>query len=459
MAVSLTSDSLQRAIQLIEGRTGLAVSSLLRTDVSHVVAQLSRGDVEAWLAELQHSSEDAPTWQRLIAALTIGESYFMRDLQHFRFLRERLLPPLVLKRRQAGDLHLNLLSVGCSTGEEPYSLAITLNEFLPDIDRWHITLIGMDINAAALEQAQRATYRPWSFRHTGETFLRRYFTPKEDGYQLSEEIARRVTFVRGNLIDPPALPQFDVIFCRHVLLYFTARHAQLAEDNLYRLLRPGGWLFLGSAEALRSHRERWQIDVPVQAPIYQKSRRRTVQPLAKPLSGAQPLPALPVEVAAVDVRHAQAAIAAGDLDHAERLLGQVLMETPHAPQAHTLLAFIFASRKAYPEARAHLDTALRFDPTHSDAYYLRAVMLSEEHQPHLAQKELQAALYYQRDHLPALLMMGMLALSTGNLPKAHRIWQRVRALAQRLEAHQPISATSELTAGQVLSMLANQLEG
>jgi chemotaxis protein methyltransferase CheR len=454
----LTADSLQRTIQLIEGRTGLAVSSLLKADVSYIVARLSHGDMEAWLAELQRSPEDAPVWQRLIAALTIGETYFMRDLQHFRLLRERLLPPLVLKRRQAGEFHLSLLSVGCSTGEEPYSLAIALNEFLPDIDRWRINLVGMDINAAALKQAQQAVYRPWSFRHASETFLRRYFTPKEDGYQLRDEIVQRVAFIRGNLIDPPTLPQFDIIFCRNVLLYFTAWHAHLAEDNLYRLLRPGGWLLLGSAEALRSHRERWQIDVLMQAPIYQKSRRRAPQPSFRLQTEGQPLPALPVELPAVDVSHAEAAILAGDLDHAERLLGQVLMETPHAPHAHTLLAFIFASRRAYPEARAHLDTALRFDPTHSDAYYLRAVMLSEEREPHLAHRELQAALYYQRDHLPALLMMGMFALNAGDIPRAHRIWQRVRGLAQQLAADQRISVLSELTAGQVLNMLANQLE-
>lgn len=452
-------DSLQRAIQLIEGRTGLAVSRLLKADVSHIVARLSYGNLDAWLAELQHSPENAPVWQRLLAALTIGETYFMRDPQHFRLLRERLLPPLVLKRRQAGEFELNVLSVGCSTGEEPYSIAIALNEFLPDIDRWTINLIGMDINNAAIQQAQRAVYRPWSFRHVNETFLRRYFLPREDSYQLRREIVDRVTFIRGNLINPPALPLFDIIFCRNILLYFTARHVQIAEDNLYRLLRPGGWLLLGSAEALRSRRERWQIDTLLQAPVYQKARKRATQPLAKLISEVRLPVAHPPDPPIVDMTQAEAAIAAGDFDHAERLLAQMLLETPLTPHLHTLLAFIFANRKAYPEARAHLETALRCDPTHSDAYYLRALMLIEEREEFLAQKELQAALYYNRDHIPSLLMMGMIHLSSGDLPKAHRIWQRVRALAQKLHPEQPISVLSELTAGQVLSMLEDQLEG
>lgn len=420
--------------------------------------RLSYGNFNLWLAELERSPEESPVWQRLLAALTIGETYFMRDPQHFRLLRERLLPPLVLKRRQAGEFELNVLSVGCSTGEEPYSIAIVLNEFLPDIDRWQINLIGMDINEAALQQAQRAVYRKWSFRHVNETFLRRYFIPHEDSYQLRREIVERVTFIRGNLINPPALPLFDIIFCRNILLYFTAQHVQMAEDNLYHLLRPGGWLLLGSAEALRSRRERWQIDAPLNSPIYQKTRKRATQPLTRLLTEVRlPAGALPVTPEG-DMTQVEAALTAGDFDHAERLLGQMLLETPHAPHAHTLLAFIFANRKAYPEARTHLNAAVRHDPTHSDAYYLRALMLSEERETFLAQRELQAALYYNRDHLLSLLMLGMIYTGSGDLPKAHRIWQRVRTLVCKLPPEQPISVLSELTAGQVLNMLTDRLE-
>lgn len=101
---------------------------------------------------------------------------------------------------------------------------------------------------------------------------------------------------------------------------------------------------------------------------------------------------------------------------------------------------------------------MRHDPTHSDAYYLRALMLSEERETFLAQRELQAALYYNRDHLLSLLMLGMIYTGSGDLPKAHRIWQRVRTLVCKLPPEQPISVLSELTAGQVLNMLTDRLE-
>lgn len=452
-------DSLQRTVHLIETRTGLAVGSLLRADVAHIIARLSGGDLDGWRRQLERSSEESEMWQALLAAFTIGETYFMRDPQHFKLLRETILPALILNRRQTGQLQLDVLSVACSTGEEPYSMAIVMNELLPDIAHWTINLYGLDINAAALAQAQRAVYRTWSFRHVNDTFLRRYFVPHEEAYALRQEIVEQVTFVRGNLTNPLPLPSFDIIFCRNVLLYFTARHVQIAEDNLYRALKPEGWLVLGSAEALRHRRERWQISPLTDAPFYQKTHRQPTPPLRQVTI---PDPSQPLPIAApapVDVGDAVAALRAGDFDHAEQLMGQRLQEAPNDARASTLLAFIFANRKAYPEARVQLENALRADPTLSDAHYLRAVIFNEQLEASQAERSLQAALYYHRDHLPSLLMWGLLLLQRGDLPRAHKIWERARTYAADRPVDDLLSDVSEMSVGQMLGMLAAQLDG
>ncbi len=454
----MSTEPLHRAIQIIEQRTGLAVGSLLRADVSHIVARLSNGDIWGWLRLLETQPEDSTTWQQLLAALTIGETYFLRDPIHFKLLREKLLPPLIMQRRQANDLQLTILSVGCSSGEEPYSLAITMNEFLPDYDRWNIQVYGMDINAAALEQAQRARYRMWSFRHTNETFMRRYFTPGDETYDLRPEIKQRVTFVRGNLISPPPLPMFDVIFCRNILLYFTAKHVQIAEDNLYRALRPDGWLVLGGAEALRSRRDSWHINAAPNAPLYQKSRKRTTQPFRAVTTQTKSKPFLTTPVEQVDCDTVIKAIRESNLDHAERLLGQILMDAPRDVRANTLLAFIFANRKAYPEAQNHINVALSADPTSGDAHYLRGVIYNEQGDLATVERSMQSALYYQRNHLPSMLLLGTIYLQRGDIPKAHKLWHKARQIAAQHNDEEFMSDFSEMSIEQYVSLLNSQLD-
>lgn len=452
-------DPLYSVIQLIENRTGLAVGSLLRSDVAHIIERLAGGDIQSWAQKLQGSSEDNPVWQELLASFTIGETYFMRDALHFKLLREKLLPPLILQRRQQGELRLAIASVGCSTGEEPYSIATTLHEFLPDFDRWEITIVGLDINAHALEQARRAVYRLWSFRNTSETFVRRYFNQHRDHYELRADIRQMVTFARGNIINPPQLPRFDVIFCRNVLLYFTTDQVRQAEENLWRCLNHDGWLVLGSAEALRTRRDRWLITAIPNAPLYQKTRKRQTQTLRaiSTITKTRPLVSLD-ETAKADCASAIQAIRGGDLDHAERLLGQILAETPKDPHAHTLLAFIFANRKAYPEALAHLDSALKEDPSYGDAHYLRAVIHNENGRHDGTVKSLQAALYYQREHLPSMLLLGNLLVQKGDLPRAHRLWTKARDAASKMPEDMFISDFSEVTAQQYIGLMNSQLD-
>jgi chemotaxis protein methyltransferase CheR len=449
---------LARATDLIESRTGLAVGSLLRNDMMHVIERLSGGDLATWLKNLENNPEDSPVWQYLLASFTIGETYFMRDSLQLQLLREKVLPLLILRRREKNNLTLNFWSIGCATGEEPYSIAMMLQEFLPDIDRWKITIIGTDINTQALEQAQRARYRTWSFRHTSGNLVKRYFTLNQDGYDLREDIRDMVTFVRGNLLNPPPAPPMDVIFCRNVLIYFTTAHIRQAEENIYKALDKEGWLLLGSAEALRFHRERWQIHAIPNAPLYQKTRTPTSE-FARVITTqtlTKPLIAIPDEAA--DCSPAIEAIRQDDYDYAEALLAQILLKSPRDSRAHTLQAFIFASRKAYPEALSHLDIALKADATFSDAYYLKAVIFNEQSKIDDMSKMLQATLYYHRDHMLGILLLGTLYTQEGDIGRAYKLWRRGREVALKLNPNDPIADFSEMTIGQYLNLLNSRLD-
>lgn len=453
------------AISLIEERTGLAASMQLRADLDNALYNLSQGDVAGYVERLRYTSEHGPEWQALIGALTIGETYFLRDQAHFDWLKQRMLPELVLRRRQEKKLRMRIWSAGCASGEEPYSIALTLREFLPDLERWELRLIGTDINSSVLARAERGVYRPWAFRHTDDGFRRRYFTPVSEGSRIRPEIQIMVQFRRMNLLNNAPLPEFDLIFCRHVLLYFSRIKGELAEDILYQALAPGGWLVMGQAEALRHKRERWITHVYPGAAIYQKPLEQGTHSERKvdyALNGlSTPAPPRPAEPTADDMATYAAAVNAVQADNyteAERLLAKLLASQPNHARARTLLAFIFASRQAFPEAQAQLETALRLEPLLADAHYMRALLHMEDANIEAARQSLQAALYCERDHVLAAFMLGNLHAQAGNLTRAYSTWQQARRALQNMEPEDPVSDLTEMTARQFDALLARHLE-
>ncbi len=189
----------------------------------------------------------------LARELTVTETYFFRNIEQFRALTEVALPERM--RARAARRTLRLLSAGCASGEEAYTLAILVREHLPEAAGWDISIRGIDINTSMLEKARRASYTAWSLRETPATVQRRWFRDHGREFELDGSVRAMVTFEEHNLIEEdPALWQreaFDVIFCRNVLMYFIPEKARAVVARLTRALASDGFLFLGHAETLR----------------------------------------------------------------------------------------------------------------------------------------------------------------------------------------------------------------
>jgi chemotaxis protein methyltransferase CheR len=449
-----------QASALIEQRIGLAVTTRLRTDLDAILNFLAEGDLERYVRLLQRSPETDPAWQKLIHALTIGETYFLRDRGHFHILKSHVLPELIRHRRNQGNLQLTIWSAGCATGEEPHSIAIILYELLPDLPRWTITLIGTDINDYALRAAQQGIYREWAFRHTDDTFQRRYFDRHGEGWQLKAHIREMVRFQHTNLLNGSPVNEADIVFCRNVLIYFESSRISPIEDALFNALGSGGWLFLGQAEAIRTQRERWTTHVFSGAVVYQKPASRTGQSYqhhADTLPQTAPLPESSAE-AFTSYADAVRAVQREQYDDAERYLAEILSRYPNHAQAHVLLASIFANRRALVEAQAHLETALRLDPMLADAHYLRAMLMLEDGRRSEAQQALRAALYCRRDHPLAAFMLGSLHAQAGEKERAGRVWEEALRAIRPLHPDSPISDLSDLTASGLNALISKQLE-
>lgn len=458
MSTSSHDSLLAQATALIEQRTGLAVSTQFRADLEPILREQAGDDLGSLLTVLRASPDSAPVWQRLIHALTIGETYFFRDPAHFRLLRDHLLANLVLARRQKNRLALDIWCAGCATGEEPYSVAIALHTLLPDLGRWRVRLLGTDINLQALAQARAGVYRDWAFRHTDDGFRARFFDSTPAGWQIKPALRQMVTFQQHNLRDS-ALPQgLDIIFCRNVLIYFRREHIPPVEQGLFEALNPGGWLLLGHAEAIRSARERWTAHVFPGAVLYQKPHDGP--PVAyRRHTGVLHTGALPAAPPPDTYDTALAALRAERPDEAERILGELLARQPEHARAHVLLAYLFASRQAVPEAHAHLDVALYRDALLADAHYLRAMLFLEEGNRRDTFQALRAALYCQRDHLLAAHLLGNLYHRAGDRARARRAWEHARAAAAARPPDEPVSDLSDLTAANFVLLLQNQLSG
>ena len=191
----------------------------------------------------------------LASHLTVGETYFFRDKRLFKTLEESILPELIQLRRNSGR-HLRIWSAGCSSGEEPYSIAILLSKMIPDIGDWGITILATDINMRFLQKAADGVYRHWSFRDIQPGIKEGFFNQKQDGrFEVLSRIRQMVTFSYLNLVEDayPSLVNntnaLDIIFCRNVLMYFVPELASKVAPNLHRSLVDGGFLIVSPTES------------------------------------------------------------------------------------------------------------------------------------------------------------------------------------------------------------------
>jgi chemotaxis protein methyltransferase CheR len=184
----------------------------------------------------------------MVEAMTINETFFFRDGQPFEVLRQTVLPELI--RLRAAARSLNIWSAACSSGQEPYSVAMLLRHHFPVLSGWHIRLLASDLSTAMLERARQGRYSELEVSRGLPPELRgAYFQQQEEGWQIRDDIRRMVEFRSVNLSGVwPELPALDLVLLRNVLIYFDVPTRQRILDRVRRVIQPDGYLLLGGAE-------------------------------------------------------------------------------------------------------------------------------------------------------------------------------------------------------------------
>lgn len=210
----------------------------------------------------------------LLDVLSVNETSFFRNGPQFELFSSLVLPEL--ERRKKRDLlpRLRIWSAGCSTGEEPYSIAISLLDALTNAPGWDLRVLASDLSLKALEVAHRGVYAAAKTEETVPPALReRHFDRTADGYRVKDAVRRFVVFDYHNLKNDNGLTGLDILFCRNVMIYFDEAEQRRVVDRFYRMLNPGGYLFLGHAESLHGWNTKFRLIHRDKGTAYQKPVR------------------------------------------------------------------------------------------------------------------------------------------------------------------------------------------
>jgi chemotaxis protein methyltransferase CheR len=218
-------------------------------------------------------------YESLLEKLLTQETTFFRYPAVYEAFEKHVLPELHVKKFWRNPRTLRVWSAGCSTGEEPYSVAITVLDTLSFADAWEVEILATDIGRQALKVAERGIYSGRSIASVGAKQLAAHFSSVSGGHQIKNRIRKIVSFAQMNLASPVYVGRMDLIFCMNVLIYFSEERRRALVQRFYDALEPGGYLFLGHSESISKMPVKFQAIVLGDCIMY---RKPTAEELQKP---------------------------------------------------------------------------------------------------------------------------------------------------------------------------------
>jgi chemotaxis protein methyltransferase CheR len=255
---------------LLKQKSGLVVSKdkvyLLESRLVPVARKHGHGTLEALIGKLRTGGDDK-LLREVVEAMTTNESFFFRDGKPFETLQKETLPYLLQAR--AAKKHIRIWCAACSTGQEPYSIAMILKDEAAKLAGWKVEIVGTDLSTDVLDRARNGMYSQFEVqRGLPIQLLLKNFTQKNEMWEISADLRSMVQYRPINLLeDISALGQFDVVFCRNVLIYFDQQTKTQVLDRISRQMPQDGVLFLGGAETVLGISERFK-PMPGQRGVY-----------------------------------------------------------------------------------------------------------------------------------------------------------------------------------------------
>jgi chemotaxis protein methyltransferase CheR len=273
----VTEDEFHRLCDFLYRRTGMVFADSKRYYVQRRIdermAATKSESFGSYFARLR--SDVGAEIEHFINACTVNETYFYREGHQLQCLTADLLAERTKDKR---DGAIRIWSVPCSTGEEPYSIAIWLLENWPQVDTYNIEIVGSDIDTNVLESAKAGVFSKRALMRLNPAIVEKYFKKLDDEqWLILDDLRGSVQFSKVNLVEADetrAFGQFDVIFCRNVLIYFDDSSRRAAAENLYENLAPGGFICLGHTESMSRISPLFDVRRYADAIVYQRPREK-----------------------------------------------------------------------------------------------------------------------------------------------------------------------------------------
>lgn len=421
----------------------------------------------SYITDPEHREDEL---RELLNKLTITHTYFFRNEPQFRALKEKIMPEIIdrkLKENLVSDGErkkpsIRIWSAGCSTGEEPYSIAMILLDILPDIDLWDIQVIATDASTEAIDSARRGFYGKSSLKPVDREHIEKYFTVKEveqgERYAIKSDVKRLVTFGFHNLMADDFPGGFDIIFFRNVSIYFDLETTIKILGRMYSCLNAAGYLLIGYSESLYFMQDKFRM-VDWQEAIYYRKvspgearhvetpkpapEGRTLDEVLEEISRAERAAQLETEahkvklpqknieemlVRATKLYHTK------DYEKALTVLREAITYEKEAVAPHYLQAQIYVNMGKFREAKQALASALAKDRMFAPAHYLLGCISLEESMYEAAKENLKKAIYIDKDFSLAHFYLANAYRSEGRPADAIREYRNAIKLLSAAES-------------------------
>lgn len=470
---------MQRFIHLITAHTGLqfreAETDKLRHTVRARMAEHQLFNPEAYYQLLaSDTAASRREWEELVLPLTIGESYFFRDSGQFSLLRQQVIPELI--ERNSAARSLRIWSAGCSTGEEPYSLAILVHELLPTRSHWNIVIVGTDVNKRALAAAQRGIYRQHSLRTLDPGLRNRYFHQHRGDWELDSRFRSMVSFHQVNLLKDPIpdptvhLSDIDLILCRNVFIYFDRAAVTRVVSKFTKTLQVGGYLITGHAELHDQKPGELSVKTFPESIIYRREKACSGASQTIPLeSRAAHVPSMtPPSVRPLEGSSSKP-VAFPQPQSSASPCAKISCTVPHtaadSPNAQaTSVEDLYSQASGYADV-GHYEAAIRScqlaltrDGLAERPYYLLAQIAEVQGNIAAAKNFLKRILYLAPASVTAHLELGALYAREQDLPRARKMLNIALELLQGLPPETVIEPFADLSAAQLLPEVQRRIE-
>jgi chemotaxis protein methyltransferase CheR len=494
----------------VERRLGLRFDDSKLEELTDVlrrrIGATKSADVESYLCLL---STSLPELREVVGHLTIPETYFFRIADHFRVFQEVVLPERL--RAQRAVRRISILSAGCASGEEPYTLAMLMQGRV-GLAGWQVEIRGIDVNAAAIAKGKAGRYSAWSLRETEAKFAERWFRRAGRDYQLCDPIREMVSLEEGNLVDAQGSfwkPRaYDAIFFRNAFMYFSPEAGRAIVARMAESLAPGGYFFLGPAENLRgvsqefdlchthgtfyyqlrtgrargdgarrsaawwadgavSHPE-WRVEPPTEesgrdwaVAIRQASERIKIlaqHPERSSKTDETPLRE-PVKGGSADLSAVLELLQAELFEQALVALQALPAEAQGSPDVQVLRGVLLANRGELARAEEACAAALKMDSLNAGAYYVMALCREQADDRLTAMEHDQTAIYLDPSFAMPHLHLGLLAKRGGELDLAVQELSQALLLLPREDAPRVLVYGGGFSRAALAEMCRRELQG